>query len=203
MEHVIDTDGYPPIRQLPHKVPFALRSKISEMVQQMVEEGIVEESSSPWASPVVIVKKKDGGLRFCVDYRRLNAVMRKDVFPLPRIDDLLDQLAGKTVFTTLDAKRGYWQIKVNEESRAKTAFVTHEGLYEFRVMPFGLCNAPATFQRVMQRMLSGLDEFCNVYIDDILVFSRNLGEHKKHLEIVFERLRNYNLKLHPTKCQLA
>ena len=92
---------------------------------------------------------------------------------------------------------------MNEESRAKTAFVTHEGLYEFRVMPFGLSNAPVTFQRVIQRIFSGLDEFCNVYIDEILVFSRNLGEHKKHLEIVFERLRKYNLKLHPTKCQLA
>lgn len=92
---------------------------------------------------------------------------------------------------------------MNEESRAKTAFVTHEGLYECQVMHFGLCNAPATFQRLMQRMLSGLDEFCNVYMDDILVFFRNLREHKKHLEILFERLRKYNLKLHPTKCQLA
>ena len=203
VEHTIDTGDSPPIRQVPHRVPFALRHKISEMVQQMMKEGIVEESSSPWASPVVIVKKKDNSLRFCVDYHRLNAVTRKDVFPLPRIDDLLDQLAGKTVFTTLDAKRGYWQIKVDEKSKDKTAFITHEGLYEFRVMPFGLCNAPATFQRVMQRILSGMDKFCNVYIDDILIFSRNVKDHQKHLELVFERLMKFNLRLHPTKCQLA
>ena len=143
-----------------------MRGEIHKMVGDMLEAGVVQESSSPWASPIVLVKKKDGSQRFCVDYRRLNAITRKDVFPLPRIDDLLDQLKGKSVFSTLDAKTGYWQIRMEESSREKTAFVTSNGLYEFRVMPFGLCNAPATFQRV----LAGLCEFCSVYIDDILVF---------------------------------
>ena len=145
VEHVIETGDTPPIRQQPRRVPFALRPEIARMVQEMLEQRVIEESSSPWASPVVLVKKKDGDLRFCVDYRRLNAVTRKDVFPLPRIDDLLDQLKGSAVFSTLDAKSGYWQIQMNANSQEKTAFTTFNGLYEFRVMPFGLCNAPATW----------------------------------------------------------
>ena len=108
------------------------------------------KSSSPWASPIVLVRKKDGKLRFCMDYHRLNAVTRKDVYPLPRIDSLLDQLSGKRIFSTPGARTGYWQIRLEEKSVEKTAFVTMDGLYEFRVMPFGVCNAPATFQRLMQ-----------------------------------------------------
>ena len=148
----------------------------------------------------MLVKKKDGSLRFCIDYRQLNAVTRKDVFPLPRIDDLLDQLEGKSVFSTHDAKTGYWQIRMEEISREKTAFVTYNGLYEFRVMPFGLCNAPAMFQRVMQKVLAGQGDFCSVYIYDILVFSSIVEEHLQHLKQIFERLQRVGLKLHPQKC---
>ena len=132
---------------------------------------MVEESKSPWVSPVALVKKEDGELRFCVDYRALNAVTRKDVFPMPRIDDMLDQLGGKRGFWTLDARTGYWQIHMVLLPRKKTAFATHDGLYEFRVMPFGVCNGPATFQRLMQQTLRGLGECCSVYIDDMVVFS--------------------------------
>jgi len=203
VEHVIDTGDSPPISQIPWRVPFALREEISRMVQEMLESEVIQESASPWASPVVIVGKKDGALRFCVDYRRLNAVTRKDTFPLPRIDDQLDQLQGKRIFTTLDAKWGYWQIRVQESSQEKTAFVTFDGLYEFRVMPFGLCNAPATFQRLMQRALVGMSKFCSVYIDDILVFSESVEEHIGHLCQVFRRLREVGLKLHPQKCFLG
>ena len=134
-----------------------------------VEGEVINESVSPWASPVVLIRKKDGAPSFCIEYR-LNAVTRKDTFPLPRIDDLLDQLKGKSIFTTLDAKQGYWQISVQEESQEKTAFVTFDGLYKFWVMPFGLCNAPATFQRLMQRALVEMSKFCSVYID-ILIFT--------------------------------
>ena len=144
--HTVDTGDSPPVRQLPRRV----RSEITRMVDDMLEAGMVQESSSPWASPIVLVRKKDGKLRFCMDYHRLNAVTRKDVYPLPRIDDLLDQLSGKRIFSTLDARTGYWQIRMEEKSVEKTAFVTMDGLYEFRVMPFGVCNAPATFQRLMQ-----------------------------------------------------
>ena len=185
VEHVIDTGDSQPIRQLPRRVPFALHKEISRMVQEMVDGDVVQESASPWASPVVLVKKKDGTLQFCVDYRRLNAVTRKDTFPLPQIDDLLNQLSGKTILSTLDAKRGYWQIRVQEESQAKTAFATFDGLYEFKVMPFGLCNAPSTFQWLMQRTLRGMSHFCNAYIDDMLVFSDTVEEHIDHLRFVF------------------
>ena len=213
VEHVIETGDTPPICQQPRRVSFASRPEIAQMVQEMLEQRVIEESSSPWASPVVLVKKKDGE-RFCVDYQRLNAVTRKDVFPLPRIDDLLDQLKGSAVFSTLDAKSGYWQIRMNANSQEKTAFTTFNGLYEFRVMPFGLCNAPATFQKIpkchliflMQKILTGLrgdQPFCSVYIDDILVFSRTVEEHVDHLKQIFGRLRAAGLKLHSKKCHFA
>ena len=131
---------------------------------------------------------------------------RKDVYPLPRIDDLLDQLGGKCVFSTLDARSGYWQIQMHEAAREKTAFVTMDGLYEFCVMPYGLCNAPATFQRLMQKTLAGLggnSPFCSVYIDDVIVFSRTVEEHLDHLSQVFERIRKIGLKLHPKKCSFT
>ena len=136
------------------------------------------ESNSPCMSPVVLVRKKNGNVKFCVDYCRLNTVTRKDVFPLLRIDDLLDELAGRKVFSTIDAKSSYWQIRVAEKAQLKTSFVTMSGLYEFKVMPFGLCNAPTTFERWMQKMLADLDregKFCSVYLDDIIVYSCKLS----------------------------
>ena len=199
-EHKIHTGDSPPIRQLQLRIPFAVRGEITRMVQEMLKDGVIQESASPWVSPAVLVKKKDGTLRFCVDYRQLNAVTHKDTFPLPRIDDLLDQMQGKKVFSTLDAKQGYWQIKVQEESKEKTNFVTFEGLYEFRVMPFGLCNAPSTFQRLMQRILQGLGSFCS---DDILVFSESVEEHLVHLSQIFRRIESFGLKLHQKKCSLG
>ncbi len=130
---------------------------MSKLIGEILADGVIEESCRSWGSPIVLVRKKNGSLRFCVVYRRLN-VTRKDVFPLPRIDDLLDQLAGKKVFSTLDAKSGYWQIHMASTSQPKTAFVAPTGLYEFRVMPFGLCNTPTTFQRLMQKILNGLGD---------------------------------------------
>ncbi len=131
VEHRIQTGDYPPIKQPSRRVPHALRVEITRMVNDMLESQVIQEYSSPWASPVLLVKKKDGSPRFCVDYRRLNSVTRKDVFSLPRIDDLLDKLGGKAVFSTLDARAGYWQIRMEESSREKTAFITYDGLYEF------------------------------------------------------------------------
>lgn len=174
-----------------------------EMVESMQEQGVIQPSCSPWASPVVLVPKKDGTLRFCVDYRRLNAVTKKDVYPLPRVEDLLSSLGGAKYFTSLDLASGYWQVELDDDARQKSAFTTYNGLYEFVRMPFGLCNAPATFQRLMQKVLVGLEwKSCFVYLDDILIASSSLGEHLQHLREVFARLRSANLRLKPKKCGL-
>ena len=202
--HSIDTGDHRPIHQHPRRIPFALRSQVDEMVQDMLDQGVIQPTSSPWASPIVLVKKKDGSMRFCVDYRQLNAITKLDVYPLPRIDDTLDVLAGARLFTTLDLASGYWQVSLDPAAREKTAFVTHAGLYEFEVMPFGLCNAPATFQRLMEVVLAGLTRNqCFVYLDDILIISRTWEEHLGNLQLVFDRLRSAGLRLRPKKCPFA
>ena len=138
-------------------------------VAEILAGGQIEPSDSPWSAPVVLVTKKDGGTRFCVDYRRLNLATVKDAYPLPHIDDTLDMLAGKRWFSTLDLASGYWQVSLSLEARCKTAFATHSGLFQFKVMPFGLCNSPATFERLMDRVLQGLLwSRCLVYLDDII-----------------------------------
>ena len=203
VQHVIDTGDHPPIKQQPYRVPVVHRDKITQMIAEMRKQDVIRPSASPWASPVVLVPKKDGKLRFCVDYRRLNAATRKDVYPLPRIDDILDTLGRVKYFTSLDLASGYWQVGLEEESRQKSAFTTHCGLYEFTRMPFGLCNTPATFQRLMQRVLAGLEwDSCFVYIDDVLVVASTFEEHLERLREVFERLRHASLRLKPKKCLL-
>jgi len=202
----IHTGEAKPQKQRARRMPFTVRQEVSYQLKKMQEAGVIQPSHSPWASPVVLVRKRDGSHRFCVDYRELNSVTRPDTFPLPRIDDLLDQLGKARYFSTLDLAAGYWQIKVHPNSQEKTAFVTHEGLHEFRVMPFGLTNAPAAFQRLMQQVLMGLNPedghpFVSVYIDDIIVFSSSLEEHLHHLKLVLQKLEEVNLKLKPTKCQ--
>ncbi len=177
------------------------RDKVATMITEMRERGIIRPSNSPWASPVVLVPKKDGQLRFCVDYRWLNSVTRKDVYPLPRIDDILDTLGKAKYFTSLDLASGYWQVELDESSHPKSAFATHRGLYEFVRMSLGLCNAPATFQRLTQVVLAGLEwDSCFVYLDDTLIVSSTFEEHVKHLREVFDRLRRAHLRLKPKKC---
>ena len=146
-----------PRKQPVRRIPFAVRQEVATLLCKMQDSGVIRASNSPWASPVVLVRKRDGSLRFCIDYRDLNSVTKADTFPLPRVDELLDQLGRSKYFSTLDLASGYWQVPVHPASREKTAFITHQGLYEFQVMPFGLKNAPAVFQRLMQRVLHGLN----------------------------------------------
>ena len=168
-------------------------------MESMLSQDVIVHSASPWASPVVLIRKKDGGMRFCVDYRKLNHITKLDEFPLPRIDETLDLLAGAKYFTTLDLASGYWQVPMEVASQEKTAFITHCGLYEFKKMPFGLVNAPATFQRLMELVLAGLAR----NLDDVLVFGKTLEEHIQNLTSVLTRIRRAGLKLKPKKCMFG
>lgn len=170
-------------------------------ISGLLKKGVIKESSSSYASPVVLVRKTDGNLRLCLDYRKLNAKTQRDAFPLPRIDESLDALCKAQVFSTIDLASGYHQVAVHEKDRRKTAFVTPFGLYEFVRMPFGLCNAPATFQRLMQAVMGALVfEMVLVYLDDLLVYSSTFESHLARLETVLSRLREAGLKIKVEKC---
>ena len=204
VKHTIDTGTHPPIRLRSYRTSPPNKEEINKQINEMLENDIISPSVSPWSAPVVLVKKSDGSMRFCVDYRKLNSITRKDSHPLPRITEALDALGGAQYFSTLDLRSGYWQIAMDEESKQKTAFITHNGLYEFNVLPFGLCNSPATFQRLMTHILRGLEwSICLVYIDDLIIFSRTFDEHITHLEQVFKRLREANVRLKPSKCHFV
>ena len=199
--HQIDTEDQPPIKQPVRRVPFHKRQEIERQVHEMLDQGVISPSESPWNNPVLLVMKKDGTARFCLDMRRLNDCTRKDAYPLPRIDDSFDALSGSCWFSTMDLASGYWQVEIDPKDRCKTAFSAGSGHFEFNVMSFGLCNAPATFERLMERVLSGLHwEICLVYLDDIIVMAKSFEEHVKRLEVVFERLKGAGLKLKPKKC---
>ncbi len=167
----------------------------------MLEAGIIRPSSSPWASPYLLVPKKDGSVRFCVDYSCVNSITKKDAYPIPLIKDTFVQLHGATVFSTLDLRSGYWQIPMAEQDVEKTAFISHCGLHEFLRVPFGLTKAPAVFQRTIEKVLSGLvGTVCMIYIDNIVVYGSNEVEHAENLCLVLERIEKHDLKLKPSKC---
>lgn len=202
--HRIDTGDARPIHRRPYRVSHAERGIIQNEVEKMLAKDVIEPSSSPWASPVVLVKKKDGTWRFCVDYRHLNRITKKDVYPLPRIDDALDCLHGAKYFSSIDLRSGYWQITIDELDREKTAFVTPDGLYQFKVMPFGLCNAPATFERMMDSLLRGFKwSTCLCYLDDVIIFSPSFEAHLRHLSEILAIFRQANLQLNAAKCRFA
>lgn len=205
IQHAIHTGEATPIAQKPYRTNPENQLFLKNEIKRMLEAKIIRPSSSPWASPVVIVGKKGGDKRLCIDYRKLNAVTKVDAYPLPRIDDLLDQLGGAQWFSTLDLASGYWQVTMHPESVEKTAFITPNGLYEFLVMPFGLNNAPGTFQRLMNWVLRDfLGIFVAVYLDDVIIYTKGSYEqHLDHLQQVFILLREANLKIKLKKCSLC
>ena len=203
VKHRIATGDARPIRQPVRRTPLGFQAEEEGHLQKMLHAGIVEPSQSEWASPVVLVRKKDGGVRWCINYRRLNDVTEKDAYPLPKIDECLDTLSGSSLISTLDLQAGYWQVEMAPEDKEKTAFITKYELFQHMRMSFGLCNAPGTFQRAMEVAMSGLQwKSLLVYIDDLIIISANLEEHLTQLAEVLDRLRQYGLKLKPKKCDL-
>ena len=203
IQHRINTGDHAPIRQKMRRLG-PVRDEITEAeLTKLRENGVVVPSNSPWRSPVVLVKKKNGEVRFCIDFRLLNDCTEKDSYPLPRIDSTLEALAGSRWFCTMDLTSGFWQIPLHKDDRHKTAFATKSGLFEFTVMPFGLCNAPATFERCMENVLRGLCwTDCLVYIDDIITAGTDVEQTVRKTALVFERLLQANLRLRADKCHL-
>lgn len=203
VQHQIPLLDEAPVRQRYRRLPPSQFAVVKAHIQDLVDKGVARPSCSPYASPIVVVQKKDGTIRLCVDYRLLNSKTRKDAYPLPRIEESLDALTGATLFSTLDLASGYNQVPMAEKDKEKTAFCTPFGLFEFNRMPFGLCNAPGTFQRLMERIFG--DQSLNsllLYLDDIVIFSSSFHQHLQRLELVFKRLQDHNLKLKLEKCHL-
>lgn len=205
-EHKIETTDNIPIRVPPYRATPKVKAEIEKQIDKMLDNKIIEPSTSPYNSPVVLCQKKDKSFRFCIDYRKLNAKTTVECWPLASLNDVFDAIgeAKATIFTSLDLCQGYWQVPLHKDSREKAAFVTHSGIYEWTRMPFGLRNSSITFSRVISQVLQGLN-WKNVlaYIDDILVFSKNLEDHMHHLDQVFDRLKKANLKLKPSKCHFG
>ena len=201
-EHVIELLDTEPFKERFQRIAPLLVEEVREHIQEMLDGGAICPSQSPWCNAVVLVRKKDGGLRFCIDFRRLNSRTKKDAYPLPRMQETMESMVGARFFSTMDLKSGFWQVKMAKDSQQYTAFtVGSMGVYEFLRMPYGLCNAPATFQRLMQNCLGELNlTYALIYLDNVIVFSRTEEEHLHCLWVVFARFLEHGLKLKPSKC---
>ncbi|GJT49804.1 putative reverse transcriptase domain-containing protein [Tanacetum coccineum] len=194
--------GAAPVARAPYRLAPSKMKELSEQLQELSDKGFIRPSSSPWGAPVLFVKKKDGSFRMCIDYRELNKLTVKNRYPLPRIDDLFDQLQGSSIYSKIDLRSGYHQLRVREQDIPKTAFRTRYGHYEFQVMPFGLTNAPAVFMDLMNRVCKPyLDKFVIVFIDDILIYSKDEKEHEEHLKVILELLKKEKLYAKFSKCE--
>jgi hypothetical protein len=197
-------DGANPVNKRPYRYAKHQKDEIDKLVQEYLSSGIIQNSSSPYASPVVLVGKKDGSWRLCVDYRELNKNTVKDRSPIPLVDDLLDELHGSTIFSKIDLRAGYNQVRMDSVDIHKTTFKTHGGHFEYLVMPFGLTNAPTTFQGLMNSVFQQfLRKFLLVFFDDILIYSRNLEDHLSHLQQVLSTMRSNYLYARRSKCYFA
>ncbi|GJU32959.1 putative reverse transcriptase domain-containing protein [Tanacetum coccineum] len=194
--------GAAPVARAPYRLAPSEMKELSEHLQELSEKGFIRPSSSPWGAPVLFVKKKDGSFRMCIDYRELNKLTVKNRYPLPRINDLFDQLQGSSIYSKIDLRSGYHQLRVREKDISKTAFRTRYGHYEFQVMPFGLTNAPAVFMDLMNRVCKPyMDKFVIVFIDDILIYSKDKKENKEHLKAILEFLKKEKLYAKFSKCE--
>ena len=206
VEHSIDTKGAPPVSTCLRRIPYALREELEKELEDLRRSGCIEESNSPYTSALVLVRKKGGGLRICVDYTALNRDTVPDKYLIPRIDELVDRVGAckAKVFSVLDLMKGYHQVKVRDEDKQKTTFVCHQGLYQYRRMPFGLTNAPATFQRLIDKLFDKKNwPFVFTYLDDILIASKSIEEHFEHVTAVLTKLTEVGLRLRPRKCFFA
>ena len=203
VKHEIKLNDYTPFKERYRRIPPHQYEGVKKHLKEMLEIGAIRKSNSPWASTVILVRKKDGSLRFCIDLRQLNACTIKDVYSLLRIEETLDCLGGSIIFTSLDIKSGYWQVEMDKMSKQLTTFTVGPlSFYKFERMPFGLTNAPATFQRLMESCLGDLHlNWCIIYLDDIIVFSKTPAEHIERLRGVFAKLIAAGLKLKPRKCE--
>ncbi|KAI3774116.1 hypothetical protein L1987_48660 [Smallanthus sonchifolius] len=191
-----------PIARAPYRLTTSKLQELSTQLQELLDKGFIRPSSSPWGAPILFVKKKDGTFCMCIDYRELNKVTIKNRYPLPRIDDLFDELQGSSFYSKIDLRSGYHQLRVREEDISITAFRTRYGHYEFIVMPFGITNAPAVFVDLMNRVFKPyLDQFVIVFIDDILIYSKNKEEHEEHLRLILELLKREQLYAKFSKCE--
>ena len=203
IQHEIDTGDERPVRQQLRRTPLAHQQIVEEHVQAMLKQGIIEPRRGDWASNIVLVQKKDGAFWFCVDFRAVNLKCKKEVYSIPRIDTSLDALAGSSWFSTLDLRSGYFQVPLDPKDSHKSSFITRSGCWKFKVLPMGMCNSSATFQRLMNLVLAGLTySSCLVYLDDIVIMSSTIDEHYQRLGQVFERIRAAKLELRPDKCRI-
>lgn len=202
--HKIRTKDDTPISQRACRTSPALKAEIHRQVEKLKAQDVVENSDSPWVSPVVMIKKKDNTYRFCVDYRRLNSVIITDAHPLPRVDDSLDALSGSQYFSSMDMSSGYWQVELDANNRQKTAFTAGDSLCQFKVIPMGLKSRPSTFQRLMELVLRGLHWIkCVIYHMILKIFLKDFKDHMKNLTEILTILREAGLKLNPKKCQFC
>ncbi|CAM5107448.1 unnamed protein product [Eretmochelys imbricata] len=200
--HSIDTGNTRPIRAQPYRVSPQAKAAVEREIQDMLQMGVICPSGSAWASPVVLVPKPDGEIRFCVDYRKLNAVTRPDNYPMPCTNKLLEKRGCAQFISTLDLTKRYWKVPLDESSKERSAFITHVGLYEFNVLPFRLQNALATFQKFVDGLLAGLGESAVAYLD-VAIYFDSWAEHLEHLQKVFERIREAGLTVKAKKCQIG
>ena len=200
--HDVDVGDASPIKQHPYRLNPSKLAKVREEVQFMLDNDIIEPSQSSWSSPIVMVPKPDGSQRFCIDYRKVNAVSKTDSFPIPRLEDCIDRVGNSAFVSKIDLLKGYWQVPMTDRAKEISAFATPDGLFQCKVMPFGMKNAPATFQRLTNQVIAGLDH-CVVYIDDILVYSDTWDDHIQHLKLLFDRLQKANLVINLAKSEFA